>query len=395
MDVAQFTSGASSSISSRAIQLTTSRLNASNIHINGIKNPFGPVYVGEDSHASFSMAEFLSNNGSSLVVEDSEVVVEDSEFYGGFSENGGAIFGQNATITVIRVMLDDNVYEKKGGAVYLLNSTMSMHHCSVRRNLPVYPDIHSFGGGIYASNSILEVIDTPIQSNQAYIGGGAYIDNSTLIMGNGNVVTNTADAEGARNSVLRLIYSEISLNYITHTSSTSHGGGIYIYNSTFEGDAITANNNSAAKGSCLLAIDSTLSISNFHMVLNSGRESVIDVTSSEVNLRSGEISNHTSTKGVLVSLSSKVVLSEMTFQNNDVTNNGGAITGVYSSFEMVGVAFLGNKAAYYGGAVALEGSSFYADYIRFISNSASVCGALFSLAGTNSIHFIYLICCSF
>ncbi|MCP4581995.1 MAG: hypothetical protein GY839_10275 [candidate division Zixibacteria bacterium] len=226
---------------------------------NIASNSGGGISCFEYSDAQIGN-NFISNNNAdkgggvycenSNTMIDSNTIIDNSAYFGGgiycnetcyptISNNiirgndvsssgseGGGIYCHTAFPTISDNTIDSNVANLFGGGIYCYNSygiTVSDNIISENET----PNNGSLGGGIYAEDCSLMVVNNTISGNESiHSGGGIYCANNVFVLINENsVIGNYSDWGGG-------IYcsdsssTSISYNIIRDNTAIEKGGGI-------------------------------------------------------------------------------------------------------------------------------------------------------------------------
>ena len=118
----------------------------------------------------------------------------------------------------------------KGGGVYANNSNLQLINCNIHDNRAAYT-----GGGIYAISSNILIIDSVINNNLAsYHGGGIYAYESTITLNNCEISYNSVsqpDYSEGGGIYCENSYSDIINCLISSNESGGYAGGIRVLDS--------------------------------------------------------------------------------------------------------------------------------------------------------------------
>lgn len=222
-----------------------------------------------------------------------------------------AIMNQiSGTLTLENIVVDGNNVEANNALVVLhdSNSTLNINSAIIKngKNTFTYDNKtpENLGGGVCATQGILNVNNTTISNNQSDYGGGIYVDQAFLNIYDSN---------------------------ISYNSSISNGGGI------------TANSNVTIKSSEILHNNSAGNGGGMHVI------------GENVNLVSVKISDNVSDKsGGGIMAKRHLAISENSFITNNQAKNGGGGMNFLGSWNVPGlyindVVVSGNKSGSGGG----------------------------------------------
>ena len=131
---------------------------------------------------------------SSNVVGSSSLRIASSSIDGNIARDGGG--GINAyrdvSITLSELSIRNNQgFEEQGGGLKLRDVTLRAENIVFSNNTAKY------GGGVYASTSILQLTSSTVEFNSAgNHGGGIYISECTLVVSNCSIAKNVAQSRG-------------------------------------------------------------------------------------------------------------------------------------------------------------------------------------------------------
>lgn len=314
------------------------------VHLKDLTITAGRREVPEDS----------TEGGGGVHILGANVMIEESKVAGNSAINGGGLYIKNGTLTLRNVTVEDNVAEdplgddgtrQRGGGVYISNSNVEMITSYIEGNTSIRR-----GGGIFVNNSSLTISNTEIQTNISRSGGGLYSSNSTLLLAGTvfqyNVVT--VDGGGLRINE-GMVYIEDS--FIIDNDSL-RGGGVFARDSS-----IHLLRTHLARNNAGLA--SAISISGFD-----GQP--ITITDSDI-YQNGEENNVTA---LYVGDEFPTTIDSSRF----VDNHNGAFTS-RSDLIMTNTTFLNNNIlldSKYNALIRITGSSFVSSSLEFESGNVTL-----------------------
>ncbi|MDE7087288.1 MAG: hypothetical protein K2O67_03750, partial [Clostridia bacterium] len=189
----------------------------------------GGVYVENDNPSTGAGGETIFiMKGGSISGNTSEAA---------YSGNGGGVYVTNASFTMEKGTISDNVTQTNGGGVYVENGSFTMEDGSISGNKTTSSG-SSYGGGVYVcENSTFTMNGGTLSSNEATNGGGVYVVYS--------------------GSKFKMTDSEISGN------KSSCGGGVYLASGTeaeIHGGSIRDNIADGSNGGAIYVYQATLNI---------------------------------------------------------------------------------------------------------------------------------------
>ena len=195
--------------------------------------------------------------------------------------NGGAIYCSGTLNLVNSTISESNA--KNGGGIYIENGTFTMNGGIIGKEISEDGDTKysweyaatttggskysnyasSAGGGIYAENSTVNIISGKVSYNYASadnfgMGGGIFMRNGTLTIGEGAEVSYNSGYQGAGircesetlgEGTCTIKEGAIIKGNATHIyNQTNYGGGIFVKNSNFTMEGGTIEENYAGDG---------------------------------------------------------------------------------------------------------------------------------------------------
>ncbi|MBX2839727.1 MAG: right-handed parallel beta-helix repeat-containing protein [Gammaproteobacteria bacterium] len=221
------------------------------------------IISGNQAHQIFSISGSSTN--------EPNVTIQRVTLQEGLAGRGAAVEATQATVTILNSLLTEN-YADSGGAASFFFSQATMEGTTVRAN---YASGGAGGIDAYGQGSSLVLRNSAVTQNfSERDGGGVRVKYQTLVLENSIIDRNQNGIDGssrdgggiyAVNADLQLIQSEISSNY-----SMQHGGGIYARDSNVEIENTKIQFNGAdVDGGGIHARDSTMSVSNAQIFANS------------------------------------------------------------------------------------------------------------------------------
>ncbi len=216
----------------------------------------GGVYVENDNPSTGAGAEtvFIMKGGS----------ISGNTSEASYSGNGGGVYVTNASFTMEKGTISDNVTQTNGGGVYVENGSFTMEDGSISGNKTTSSG-SSYGGGVYVyENSTFTMNGGTLSSNEAANGGGVYVvsNGSKFKMTDSEISGNKSFCGGG-------VYLASGTEAEIHGGSIrnniadgSNGGAIYVYSGTLNIDGTEISGCSASTCGGIYVSDSTANISN-------------------------------------------------------------------------------------------------------------------------------------
>lgn len=295
------------------------------------------VYDGirEDENTLLSMeivdCVFKYNLGSAIRVYHLQgVLIKGCTFDSNFGERGGAIYSEStyydvklADLTIIDSVFSNNIAEVYGGAIYLLETPVTIERSSFLSNVA-----GGGGGAIYHVNSCLNCSDSVFSRNLALIlsGGAIYYDSGTCVsflINNSTLVHNEArDGGGAIHCGTLVVHDHLIVfqgTGVMNNNSATYGGFAYASNCPlqFHGNFTFMNNRALLEGGVVYSQSSTI---RFH----TGFFNVFNNTAK--NSGGGLFLSDSSELMIIAFLRDNTTI---VFENNSVTSSAGRGGAIY------------------------------------------------------------------
>lgn len=300
------------------------------------------VYSGDDSGAG-TLREGITDITESIIEIQVPVVTLDSgELYIDrdltiySSVLGGSMITRDSSDNFRILHLDGNIQvfmtdltisggvaeNDNGGGIFLENNAnLSLNHCIVTNNSVTGTEDFGFGGGIYGINSVLNLNQTTVSSNNSTtVAGGIYLQTSNLNITYSNIYLNSSNIAGG---IYVLLCNEFVMSYSSvYSNICNNNGAICISNTPFTitHSTIYQNFSNSGGGAGITAFGNT---GNSSRIVNSTFESNISTNS---NGAGGILTNTTMT------------LISVTIANNYSQGQGGGIRHVISMGSVVNIS---------------------------------------------------------
>ena len=201
-----------------------------------------------------------------------DVIINGITFTNGYMDSeigisGGAIYSENATLSLNNCMFVDNYANYQGGAIYSENATLLLKNCAISDNSA------ERGGGVFSYQGETTLVNCAVTNNTAeYYGGGVLSFGGETTLVNCLVAGNSSSDSGGLE-----FYNEnatlFNCTIVDNTSSYYHGGGVQLV-----GDAILnayntiIANNRAWSGGDDVYLNNPESVANAYDTLSSFTE---------------------------------------------------------------------------------------------------------------------------
>ena len=341
--------------------------------------------------------DFEGNKATGYVNSDDELV----------AGNGGAIYNTfYADVTVDDSQFESNYAAQNGGAIYN-DGTADLYGnggvMAINDSDFEYNTAAVSGGAIYNSGD-MTLVDVDFKFNTANTLGGAIYSSGKLDLDKVNFVSNSVIEEdggalyitgGQENNITNSTFRD------NHADNYS-GGAILLQNGVLNIDNTTFVGNTAMESGAIFTYSSqpnTLNITNSvfdsNMALSAGAvQAMYQANISDTVFKNNIATTNADGAGALfVGAVGKVVLDDVTFENNRADYRGGAIStrsadlgnNKDAKLDVLNSKFIGNKAGTTGGAFdnylyssVADDTAVYFEKVEFSANSAALGGAVYN-----------------
>ena len=295
------------------------------------------------------------------------------------TNNGGAIYLIGDSLTLFNLNISKNTAKFKGGAIYLIGSYAKLYNLNVSDNNAgadsgalswdgVYGELYDSnfinntasanGGAISWLGANAEVHNVNFTKNNASSGGAIYwsADNANIYQV--NFINNTAVTGGAA-YIGGITGSSMKDANFTGNNATSYGGSIYWSCSKGNLSNVNIDKSNAIDGGAIYwaGTDSIITSLTFNNTNASNNGGIIYILASRVNITNVSFSNSQAFEGGAIYWTGhEGKLENSNFINNTASNNGGALCIIGNAFQLSNSNFTHNNASNFGGAIYWAGS---------------------------------------
>ena len=218
--------------------------------------------------------------GGTININNSIFSANSSE--GGYSDNGGAIATYNSNVRINKSEFADN-NSSYGGALFLDGGALTIFNSRLHRNVANAAE-YGDGGAINARNTDITVVNSTIDGNSAFFGGGI-LSSGRLVIDNSTIANNVAlfdhgmNGGGFGGGVLAGGDVIVRNSTVTGNSCYTYslpdgydisGGGIRVFGSLeVDNSIIVGNWKVVGENRTRSDIDGTVNISNGHNLFGS------------------------------------------------------------------------------------------------------------------------------
>lgn len=255
-----------------------------------------------DNNSTSSNGGAIYSNGATLTIIDSSVSFNTAGISTG-TYGGGIFFRGSATdsMTLNNATINNNSAGKSGGGIHVQDGEHSITNSKISYNRlsDNFTSFQSTGGGVRSRNSTLSISTSTINNNTAAIGGGIHTFANTLTVNNSSITNNLALSPNIGGGGLYL-YIGFGRSYINNTTISenraSNGGGIFSYSgrTVITNSTISSNSSSINGGGVHIPPSLSppiISLINSTLAFNRGSNG-LRVQSGEVRLSNSILSNN-------------------------------------------------------------------------------------------------------
>lgn len=191
------------------------------------------------------------DNGGGINCLNSEIYIKDSYItrnssYSNDDEStcGGSIYLENSSLKLENCIISRSSvrgeYELSGGAgagIYITNSSCDITNCEIFGNYSIINGGPSYGGGLFAYNSLLDIHNTIFRDNEMTVGSGLYTHDTNGVIINSLVHNNNSDGGFMDGEGIGISNSSFDIINTIVCNNSAYGmigsGNINIINSIF------------------------------------------------------------------------------------------------------------------------------------------------------------------
>ena len=342
---------------------------------NQSDNSFHVVVPSQGSH----LEGFIIQDGNS------------SENYSSDSRGeGGGLYAEGVSFSMKQCIFRNN-YASKGGAIYFLDTNVSILDANISDNLSAYAGgaIASVNSNIYASGSIFS--NNQISSNNS--GGAINAQSGSLNLVDCIFEQNQATLQGGAINAEQLDLNTTNCVFTNNRNSVNNGGGAIAMESVtwLDTNGSYSENYTASSGGAINLEDSNVSIldSNFSDNLSAYAGGVIASANSNIyasgcNFSNNQISSN-NVGGAINAQQGTLTLVDCNFEQNQATLQGGAINAEQLDLNTTNCVFTNNRNSVNngGGAIAMESVTWLDTNGSYSENYSASSGGALNLEDSN------------
>ena len=335
-------------------------------------------------HVTVENAAFIRNNGAALDLQKSTMIIEESRFLNNKSPFGAsAISLSGSTINVTDSTFSENAGGREG-AVYIFYSNATFDHCLfVNNSAPRH------GGGLWAANSFVNMLNTTATFNRAESGGFLQILFTVMSMSGCSIEKNRAFRDGGGLDITQDSQVEIITSFFEGNNAVRNGGGMHVSNSKLFTQGITFKNNLAGEYGGGVEVDSSsiIKMDMLSFLRNKAKNgfggAIAASTNTIIYLNKVKLQDNYALRysALCIQFNSTLNVSNTVLFNNSAERCG--TIGVLHSSRMIaiGTDFRENKALK-AGCVAINKGEVYLQNCTLIRNQAKKYGGAITTEGS-------------
>jgi predicted outer membrane repeat protein len=232
------------------------------------------------SDTSFISQTILNGNQAGSVIRLSNIIsglkISGITVTNGRSATGGGIYIVNSEIKLDNIHILENISicgtrSNVGGGIACFDSQLEIRDFIIKDNFAdcSIPPINPYGGGLYARNSFIQLIGGVVLNNEAFLGGGLFLDSGCDLMIS-DVIFNNNYAPNPGGAICAFD-TDMDIQQTVFDSNGDWGGAIFADNSEEESfnlrlsNCLFINNNSVIDimGHCLFEVTNCTFTDNY------------------------------------------------------------------------------------------------------------------------------------
>ena len=338
---------------------------------------YGKLTLTDVTATSNSASDF----GGFVDSAGSTVTINGGTFTGNKSYSGGALFAtstSDVTITNATLKENESVYENTdynsaigGGALYQKGGSLAVSNCVLDGNKSEY-----YAGAIYANNAQVTINEnTVVKNSQGATGAAIYLKGSTTADLTDITIT---DNVSSSNGVVYVNYCTLNMTNVTATKNKAYQGGV-IYSSNSNAKVnltnCTVTENNATNGGVVYFDSATVTLNGGTFTGNTAKNGGVAYSlKGNLIVNPCEINNNSATGngGAIYISEGTATIKDIDIHNHHANSNGGALYLYLSTATLDNVKFNKNVANSNGGAIDIVGSNVTAiNNCQFNENTAT------------------------
>ena len=374
----------------------------------------GILNFGREGTASLTVSAsiFTNNsvteNGGGLLNYCGTMAVSYSTFSDNLAKYGGGIFNngfhEQATLEVHRSTFSANTATDGGGGINNLYGVATVTESAFDGNFA-----NNSGGGIMNCGGTMTVSDSTISCNQAYFGGGVFNDgtdvNASLTILNSTLLENTANGDGG--GIKNQHGTVTATDAIFTNNSARHGGGILNYgisdtvslvilDSKFTGNSATINGGGIANYGGIAELSNSKFLQNTAIcggaIVNDGSSTPATLTALGSTFSENSATDN---GGAIINYNGSMAVQDASFSSNSASFGGGIFNysaGGQTTLTVSDSTFFNNTITNDGGGIANYGGDVYVANTTFLNNAANIGAGIHSALGTLAVERAIFAC---
>lgn len=333
------------------------------------------VLEGTLTVSNLTMIGGSTRYGGAIFANNANLTVTDSVLRGNTAEvSGGAIAVQWGTLTVLGSTFEDNVAEGAAAAIVILEAQASISDSTFSKNQAY------FNGAIGNQGGDVTITDSVFRDNSSDLDGGAIGgEDAPLTISGSQFFNNRAKDNGGaifyETAAMVIKNSIFDGNY-----AQEYGGAIYTEDVELSlSTSIIRGNSADGAGGAISTIGGKATISSTELSDNQSEAAgaLVNENGTVTFERSELRQNSASIAGAVWGYGGKLIVRDSIVEQNSSTSSAGAILGMNNAkLEIINSWFVANQAEEMGGAIALGAAKATVSGSSFSDNVAGYGGAL-------------------
>ena len=337
------------------------------------------------SSLSISHSHFTNNTGitgGALYCETTSLSILHSNYTSNQAREGGAINIQGGiSMSCSYSYFVSNIAFYLGGAISAVSGNFAFAGCHFKEN-----QARRQGGAIYISKgNVSSVADSTFSQNAAGVGGAIYVETGFVSTYGSNYTSNLGGAIFIKNE--GSIFSLDSC-YVNNVNTFHAGGAMFIGKGNLYSNRSEYLKNTASYGGAINVQRGNVSLVNSYFEYNRARYggAIYVFTDTVVSSSGCQYENNlvSNSGGAIYSHRGAVTSTDTNYTNNFSGDLGGALHVVGGNIYNMDSHFVYNKAHSGGGAIFIQFSDIHSDSSYYANNHAQYGGAVFTFSCTKT-----------
>lgn len=359
--------------------------------VQGTSPDEGAIHA-EESTLTLDTCQLLDNHaelGAHLYARDCHVTLTGGAYRQGSAFLGGAVYLDGGSLTATGASFTENGATNQaygsGGALWAEDATVSLTGTSFSRNTA-----ENAGGHVFLDGGTLFVTGATFANGSAADAGGLALNGGADV----TIADSTFTSNGATSGSGAHIYQhggDLSLERVSITAGFASSSGGQLYLDAVEAtltDTALSGGESNADGGCLAAVDSSLSLTDSSLTSCAAAEDGggLHLHDSTLELVRGTLTGNSADQGgALVAVHTPITSTGSTWEGNHALEAEGGAVWSNDALTLAGDSLAENTAATRGGAIYATGGLDLSDSTLTENNATESGGGVAMLGGVSAI----------